>query len=49
MEAQESKETHECQCVGNKKVKKLEQDIKELKEKISTLEKTIQLLRRAMR
>lgn len=48
MQEQESKATHECQC-QNKKVKKLEKEITELREKISVLENCINRLRKAMK
>lgn len=49
MQEQESKQSHECQCIGNKKAKKLEKEIEELREKISLLENCINRLRKAIK
>lgn len=49
MQEQENKQTRECQCAGNKKIKKLEKEIAELREQIATIEKSLQRIRSAIR
>ena len=49
MQEQESKQPHECQCIGNKKVKKLEKEIEQLKAEIELLKKSLQRVRKAIR
>ena len=49
MQEQESKQTHECQCIGNKKLKKLEKEIEQLKAEIEILKNSIQRIRKAIK
>lgn len=49
MQEQENKQTNECQCVGNKKIKKLEKEIADLREKVIILEKSLQRIRSALK